>query len=172
MSSPSFTTAFVVDQTPEAAYAAVIDVRGWWGQGIEGDAHRVGDEFTYRHKDFHRSTQRVTELVPGARVVWHVVEGHLGFVKETTEWTGTDIVFDIARVPGGTEVRLTHVGLVADIECFDMCSSGWSHYVNGSLRSLITTGTGRPDDREDAVPDSTLADSTLPDSTLAEPQGR
>ena len=44
-----------------------------------------------------RSTQRITELVPGKKVVWHVLEARINFVQDQTEWTGTDIVFDIAR---------------------------------------------------------------------------
>ncbi len=47
--------------------------------------------------------------------------------------------------PGGAELRFIHVGLVPDVECFGACSMGWLHYVNGSLRSLITTGVGLPD---------------------------
>jgi uncharacterized protein YndB with AHSA1/START domain len=142
MNQQHFTTSFVVPQSPDQVFAAITDVRGWWGQG---DATAVGGEFVYRHGDFHRSAQRVMELVPGRRIVWHVVEGHLSFVQNTTEWTDTDIVFDITSRDDGTHVRLTHVGLVPQVECFDTCSNGWAIYINGSLRSLITTGVGRPD---------------------------
>jgi uncharacterized protein YndB with AHSA1/START domain len=145
MGTQSFTTAFTVEQTAAEAFAAVNDVRAWWSQGLEGDTHAVGDEFTYRHHDVHRSTQRVTELVPDRRVVWHVIDGHLSFVQDTAEWAGTDIAFDVTPTDGGTEVRLTHVGLVPQIECFEACSNGWAVYFNGSLRTLITTGTGQPD---------------------------
>jgi hypothetical protein len=42
------------------------------------------------------------------------------------------------------EVRFTHQGLVPAFECFDACSSAWGFLVNDSLRSLITTGKGKP----------------------------
>ena len=32
------------------------------------------------------------------------------FTEDDTEWKDTDIVFDIARVGGRTELRFTHVG--------------------------------------------------------------
>lgn len=62
-----------------------------------------------------------------------------------TKWNGTDIVFDIARKGGKTELRMTHVGLVPALECFDDCSGGWGFYFSRSLRALITTGKGQPD---------------------------
>lgn len=147
MSDLSFTATFTVDQTPEEAFAAICDVRGWWSGQIEGTTDVVDDVFEYRYEDVHYSRQRITELVPGRTVVWHVEEGYLDFVEDTTEWTGTDIRFDISPEGTGAEVRFTHVGLRPDVECFDGCSSAWSFYVNQSLKSLITTGTGEPNDR-------------------------
>ncbi|GAB3165562.1 hypothetical protein GCM10027059_23330 [Myceligenerans halotolerans] len=85
----SYSTSYVVEQSPEAVYAAVLDVGAWW--------------------------------------------------------TGSDIVFDIAPTADGTELRFTHVGLVPDVECFDACSTAWLHFIDGSLRSLISTGEGLPD---------------------------
>ena len=150
MSDQSYTATFTVDQSPEEAFEAITDVRGWWSGEIEGRTDALGEEFTYRYEDAHFSRQRITELVPGRTVVWHVEEGYLAFVDDATEWTGTDIRFDISPTDGGTEVRFTHVGLAPDAQCFDGCSSAWSFYVNGSLRSLITTGKGEPNDRETA----------------------
>src|SRR5262252_8812082 len=104
MNKRDFTAAFSVDQTPEEVFAAVNNVRGWWSEAIEGDTDDVGAEFKYRHKDLHRSTQKITEWVPGRKVVWHVLHSQLSFVKDEAEWTGTDIVFDIARKGARTEL--------------------------------------------------------------------
>jgi hypothetical protein len=138
--SPNFTTSFTVERTPEEVFAAVNDVRGWWSGDIEGDTAELGDEFTYRYEDIHYSKQRITESTPGERVVWHVLDGYLTFVQDKTEWTGTEIVFEIARQGDATELRFTHVDLVPTYECFDNCSSAWSFYINSSLRNLIATG--------------------------------
>ena len=78
-------------------------------------------------------------------MAWLVTDSQLAFVSEPGEWTGSTIVFDIAAHPGGAELQFTHVGLVPDVECFGACSTAWVHYINGSLRSRITTGEGLPD---------------------------
>jgi hypothetical protein len=144
MDHHDFTTTFTVDNSPEEAFAAINDVRGWWSQEVVGRTTELGDVFTFEVPGAHRTTQTITESIPGERVVWHVSDGWIGFVEDTTEWNGTDIVFDITDLGGRTEVRFTHAGLVPSVECFDVCSGAWSAYMTGSLRRLITTGTGDP----------------------------
>src|SRR5262249_40238364 len=144
MSGTSFTTSFTVDQSPAEVFAAINDVRGWWSGEIDGRTDALGAEFKYRHKELHRTTQRITEFVPGKKVVWHVIDSHLGFVKDEYEWNGTDIVFEIGEKDGKTELRFTHVGLVPAFECYGDCSGAWGYFVGESLRSLITTGKGQP----------------------------
>ena len=148
MSTEDLTIAFTVDAAPEEAFAAVNDVRGWWSGNIEGSTDELGAEFTYRYQDVHRSTQRITELVPGKRVAWQVTNGYLAFVEDKTEWTGTSITFDIAASGAGSEVRFTHVGLAPAAECFDSCSTAWHYYVGTSLRNLIANGRGEPNAKE------------------------
>lgn len=143
MKNENLTIVFTVDQSPEEVFNAINNVAGWWAD-IEGNSDKLGGEFTYRHKDVHRSTQRITEFVPGKRVVWHVIGSSLNFVKDKKEWNNTDIVFEISRKQGRTELRFTHVGFVPARECYTDCLRGWNFYVNESLRSLITTGKGDP----------------------------
>ena len=150
MANQNFTTTFTVDQTPEAVFAAINNVRGWWSGDIEGSTDKLGDEWTYRYPDSHYSKQTITEFIPGKKVVWHVVEGYLNFVQDKAEWKDTEITFDIAQKGDQTEVRFTHVGLVTEYECFDLCSNAWGFYINGSLRSLITNGQGQVMSNEQA----------------------
>jgi len=138
------TTTFTVDQTPEAVFAAINNVRAWWSGEIQGDTDKPGAEFTYRVPEVHYSKQRITEFVPGHKVVWRVLDANLTFVKDKTEWKGTDIVFEITSKDDKTEVRFTHVGLVPPYECYDTCSNAWDLLVIGNLRNLIITGKAQP----------------------------
>jgi uncharacterized protein YndB with AHSA1/START domain len=144
MKKKDFTTTFSVDQSPEEVFDAINNVRGWWSEEIDGSTDKLGAEFKFHHKDLHRSTQKITEFVPGKKVVWHVSEARLNFVKNKTEWNGTEVVFEITRKDGKTELRFTHVGLVPAFECYGDCSGAWGFYINNSLRGLITTGKGQP----------------------------
>ena len=144
MNTKNFTTTILVDRTPQETFDAINDVRGWWSGEIEGPTDELGAEFTYSYKTVHRTTQKITELVPGKKVVWHVTASQLNFVRDKSEWDGTDIVFEIGKNGDKTEVRFTHVGLVPSIECYDGCSGAWGFYVNESLREFITNGKGQP----------------------------
>ncbi|MFO0567694.1 MAG: SRPBCC domain-containing protein [Polyangiaceae bacterium] len=146
MKSHDFTTSFVVDRSPEAVFHAVNDVRAWWSGEIDGRTDALGAEFSYRYKKLHQSRQKVTEHVPCKKIVWRVVESRIEFVEDKTEWDGTDIVFEIEPRNGKTELRFTHVGLSPNVECYDACRQGWTFYVQQSLRKLIETGTGEPNE--------------------------
>jgi Activator of Hsp90 ATPase homolog 1-like protein len=144
MSRQDYTTSFTVGQTPKGVFDAINNVRGWWSGEVEGNTDKLGAEFTYCVPGAHRSKQKVTDFVPGKKVVWHVSDAQLGFVKDKSEWKGTDIVFDIAKHGDKTEVRFTHKGLVPAYECYSACSNAWGMLINGNLRKLITTGKPQP----------------------------
>ena len=148
MTPPSFTTTISVDQSPEQVFAAINNVRGWWSQEIEGRTDKLGAEFTYRYQDVHRCTMKITEFVPGQTVVWQVLANYFNFTQDKTEWLGTHIRFDISREGNKTELRFAHIGLVPAYECYDVCSNAWGSYINGSLKSLIATGKGKPNPKE------------------------
>ncbi len=144
MAGTDFTATFSVDQSPKDVFGAINNVRGWWSGEIRGSLDKVGAEFTYRYGEAHFSRQKVTELVPDKKVVWHVTDAALSFDRKD-EWVGTDIVFEIARKGDKTEVRFTHAGLVPVFQCYGDCSTAWGMLVRRNLRRLITTGKAQPD---------------------------
>jgi uncharacterized protein YndB with AHSA1/START domain len=148
MKRDSLTYSITVKQSPAEVFDAVANVRGWWSGEIDGRTDKLGAVFTYRYQDLHRSTQKITEFVPGKKIVWHVTDASLNFVADKKEWNGTDIVFEIAKKGAKTELRFTHVGLTPSIECYGDCAGAWGFYIKESLRDLIAGGKGQPNEKE------------------------
>jgi hypothetical protein len=145
MENFNFTATFSADQTPEEVFAAINNVREWWSGEIKGDTGKFGAEFTYRYKDVHSCKQKITEFVPGKKVVWRVSDSSLSFLKDKSEWNGTDVVFEISEKAARPKSVFTHRGLVPKIECYGSCSNAWGLLINGNLRKLIATGKNQPD---------------------------
>lgn len=151
MTQPNYTRTLVLPRTPADVYDAIRDIAAWWTINTEGAANEVGDHFTISFSDpvsgqlVHRTTQRITEAVPGKRLAWTVTECNMPWLKDKEEWKGTNMVFDIASVSEGSRIDFTHIGLTPQVECFEQCERGWAYFLVESLRELIVTGTGRPD---------------------------
>ena len=161
MTDDSYTTSFTVPRTPHEVFTAVNDVRGWWEETIAGPTHEEGDEFTHWVPGVHYARIRVSELLPGKRVVWQVLDNWMSFIDDQSEWKGTEIRFDLVPAADRTELRFTHVGLRPSDECFEVCRDAWSVYVNDSLRSLIESGVGKPSPKPDEAVDTRFADLRL-----------
>lgn len=148
MTTSDYTTAILVDQTPEEVFKAINNVRGWWSESVEGNTDQLDEEFLYYYKDVHISKMKIVELVPYKRIVWLVLENHFNFIRDKTEWNGNKIVFEISLKEDKTELRFRQVGLVPAYECYDVCHDAWTSYIQGSLKDLITTGKGKPNGKE------------------------
>ena len=92
MSATGFTTTFGVEQTPEKVFDAVINVRGWWSEEVEGRTDKVNEEFVYHYRDVHMSKMRIVEFIPYKKVVWLVLDNYFNFTNDETEWKGTKII--------------------------------------------------------------------------------
>jgi uncharacterized protein YndB with AHSA1/START domain len=141
--SKDFQSTLTFDAPPERVLAALRSpeaVADWWGPA-EGDAEVGG---TFEVSFLNRRQVIVLHVEPAAanQVVWSVRETPL-----TPEWVGTRIVFDVTAAGGGTTLHFRHHGLTPQLECFDMCHEGWTHYL-GSLVSYVDTGLGHPSRHE------------------------
>jgi hypothetical protein len=144
MNKKHFSLGFRVAQAPQAVFEAINDVPAWWSEDFTGASTALNDEFEVRFGDVHYSRQRLTELVPGQRVVWLVTDSRLNFLVDKSEWTGTRIIFEIQPLGDETALTFTHEGLYPDIECYRDCSNGWTQFLQHSLLPLINTGKGNP----------------------------
>ena len=162
MNNQDFSTSFVVDNSPAEVYNAVNNVRGWWSENIEGATDQVNGEWLYQYKDVHICKIKVIEMIPNQKVVWKVLNNYFNFTEDKSEWTGDTIIFNISEQQGKTQLRVTQEGLVPDYECYDICSTAWTSYIQGSLKNLITTGKGNPNTRENDLNEDLLKKWNLP----------
>ncbi len=126
------------------AFERISKVSEWWTKGFSGESSRIGDRFTVRFGDTFVDFT-ISELEPDTRIAWDVTDCNLAWIDDKTEWKGTRIVWELAPKNGATEVRMTHVGLLPDLECYDNCKGGWNFYVTKSLQKLLAENIGLPD---------------------------
>jgi hypothetical protein len=144
MATSDFSITLLSDKTPEEVFKAVNDVCKWWSgyysEEIEGRTEKLNDEFIFRAGgDAHYSKQKLVEVTPNKKIVWLVTDSKLSFLKDTDEWTGTSIIFEISKKEGKTELVFTHKGLTQEVECYDACSPAWTQYLQHKLLPIITT---------------------------------
>ena len=142
--TPDFSTTIEVDQTLEQVFNAVTNVRGWWSEEIQGGTSQLNDVFDYHYEDVHRCKIKLIEVILNQKIVWHVLENYFKFTEDETEWKDTKINFEITKVGDKTQLKMTHIGLVPEYECFEICKGAWTNYIQNSMLSLITTGKGMP----------------------------
>lgn len=140
--STDYRTTVRVNAPAEAVFDAITTTTGlaaWWspvtGSGLSGGELRfpmvAGQPPLLIHVD---------EATRPATVRWTVAE--CTFMED---WVGTEPTFTIVPIDDeGCELTFEHRGLNDHLECKDMCSRSWDHFVGTSLRELVEGGPGAP----------------------------
>lgn len=134
--------SFSAKISADEALNKISSVAGWWGVGFEGSAGKQGDQFIIKMGPEAWFNCTVTALVPGKKLVWHVDECYMPWYEDKTEWTGTDMIFNLSEQNGETILTFTHKGITPEVACYKDCQPGWTHWITRSLYSYFTTGKG------------------------------
>jgi len=144
MEKQDYNHVITVRTTEVEAFDAISHVTEWWATDFEGSSQKLNDVFTIHFGEISVTFQ-IIELVPGKKVVWLVTDCYLQWLNNKKEWKDTCIVWEITSVNNMTQISMTHVGLVPELECYNDCKEGWNYHVGKSLFSLLTQGLGMPD---------------------------
>lgn len=137
-----YRTTVRVSAPPGTVFDAVTNadmLSAWWspvtGSGLTGGELRFPMVADQPPLLIH-----VDEATRPTTVRWRVLE--CTFMED---WVGTRPTFTITPLEDGTcELTFEHVGLNDALECKDMCSRSWDHFVRTSLRELAEGGPGAP----------------------------
>jgi hypothetical protein len=133
-----------VDVSAEKAFEGISRVSEWWVKKTEGTTKQAGDTFTVRFSGEVFVTFLVTDSVPNRKATWKVTECYLPWLKDKTEWTGTQVHWNLTEKDNATEINFVHEGLVPEVECYNGCVKGWDQYMMQSLPKLLLENQGQP----------------------------
>jgi uncharacterized protein YndB with AHSA1/START domain len=141
----SFTTTIEVAKSPQYVFKCLTtDVALWWGgKDFSGKSAHLGDEFIINHPGAHYSKQKLIEVLPNKKIVWHVTESALSWLKNKEDWKDTRMIFEIKGNDANTILKFTHEGLSPGKESYATCSEGWSKVITEWLYKFIMEGAPR-----------------------------
>jgi hypothetical protein len=144
MNEPDYTTTITVPASPEESFKNISNVSHWWTVCVEGGTEKLNDVFTVRFGETF-ITLKISELIPGKKIVWLVIDCYKHWLRNKKEWIDTKIHWEISAEKNVTKIHFTHIGLVPGIECYNVCEKAWDCYVRESLFKLLTDGKGLPE---------------------------
>ncbi len=163
MENKDFTATIIVERSEAQVYNSIMDFHSWWSEEIEGETNKLNETFFYHYKDVHLCKIKLIEAIPQKKLVYLVIENEFSFVQDKTEWVNSKLIFDISSDGDSTKILFTHEGLTPEHECYTVCEDAWTSYLQGSLKSLIETGIGKPNPKEGGLNEELVKKWGLPD---------
>jgi uncharacterized protein YndB with AHSA1/START domain len=129
-----------VKASPEAVFDALTTISGlaaWWNP-VTGSGE-TGGELRFVMNAPEPLVIHVDEATRPTGVRWTVTA-----CPFLPDWIGTRPAFTITPVDVDTsELHFRHHGLSEELECIEMCTRSWNHYMV-SLRDYLEAGHGSP----------------------------
>ncbi|GAA6208404.1 hypothetical protein NBRC116601_16970 [Cognatishimia sp. WU-CL00825] len=143
-SAPSdYHASISVPADAQAARAALFDQMPlWWSDRVEP----AGNGFTIRFNNSH-VTFAFDAKDP---LVWHCTQAHMIIedVADAGEWQNTRLIWQIQETPKGCDITLIHKGLNETLACLDVCTRGWQHFFETSLKAHLSGQEPAPQTHE------------------------
>ncbi len=138
-----------VKSSPQKAFTAVTEgINYWWGNVDNLIANKVDDEFSIFFEENTVWRFKVIKLNVYKEVHWKCIHANHAFsglkgIKE--EWLHSEILWSFKEVTTDVvEVSFEHKGLTPNLNCYEICSLGWTHFIGNSLKQYLETGIGLP----------------------------
>jgi uncharacterized protein YndB with AHSA1/START domain len=139
-SSTDYQTTIRVKASPDAVFDALTTVTGlaaWWNPATGSGA--TGGELRFVMSAPEPLVIYVDEATRPASVRWTVTD-----CPFLPDWIGTRPTFTITPLDSDAcELHFHHQGLSEELECTDMCTRSWNHYMT-SLRDYLEVRRGSP----------------------------
>jgi uncharacterized protein YndB with AHSA1/START domain len=142
MEKNNFSSSFSASISADEAIKRASKVPEWWGITFSGSSEKQNDQFIVKMGGDSFFDFTVAELIPGKRIVWLVTDCNMPWYSDKKEWANTKLIFDVTENAGVTTLNFTHEGLTPEVECYNDCAPGWTHWIKTSLFSYLTTGKG------------------------------
>jgi uncharacterized protein YndB with AHSA1/START domain len=132
-----------IKAAPDALFDALTTIEGlsaWWSKAM--GSGETGGQLKFFMSAPEPVAMRVVAAVRPVSVQWTVTA--CDFLPD---WVGTRPTFTITAIDGiggeTSELHFRHRGLTGELDCIEMCSQGWDHFLP-SLRAYVETGHGSP----------------------------
>ena len=142
MEKKNFSRSISVNISASKAIKKISKVPEWWGVTFSGNSEKQNDKFVVKMSGDSFFNFTVAELIPDKKVVWLVTDCFMPWFTDKKEWLNTKLIFDFTENNGETTLNFIHEGLTPEVECYNDCALGWTHWIKTSLFSYFTTGKG------------------------------
>jgi uncharacterized protein YndB with AHSA1/START domain len=135
-----YQTTVRVKASPDAVFEALTTVSGlaaWWNPAT--GSGQTGGELRFIMNAPEPLVIHIDEATRPTSVRWSVTD-----CPFLPDWVGTKPTFTITLIDSDTsQLHFHHQGLSEELECIDMCTRSWNHYMT-SLRDYLQVGRGSP----------------------------
>lgn len=140
----NFHRTITVNASAKEAMKKISQVNCWWKKDFSGSAEKLNDIFTVPFGEPSFVDFKVSEFVPSKKMVWKVIDCYLPWFQNKKEWNNTEVVFQLSEENNKTKINFTHIGLVPEVECYNVCEKGWNSHIN-NLKQFINEGKALPE---------------------------